>query len=301
MKSRLLFSLLLLLFIPWMCGTVSGQRFESIKQAEDTLVAVLASLNRAENDSVKQALNRVFAENMLELIKLPAADSYPFDSLRSLGKITSPDHKFRIFHWNLPTDEGRHHYFGFIKILGHNPPLVYPLADRSDSIDLPDTAILGCKQWYGALYYKVIPGETASGEKIYTLLGWAGKNPQVTRKVIEVLRFNDQDLPYFGMKLFPDFHDGKMTRIIFSFAATTTMSLKYEKQPVASNKTWNSKKRVFDYSVEDVPMIVFDRLVPLDPKLEGNYQFYVPDGAIFDGFIFRNHMWVYQGNIESKK
>ena len=91
-----------------------------------------------------------------------------------------------------------------------------------------------------------------------------------------------------------------MTRIIFRFAATTTMSLKFEKQTIASNKKWNIKKRDFDYSTRNSEMIVFDKMVPLDPLLEGQYQYYVAAGDTFDGFLFKDHSWTFITGIDTR-
>ena len=78
------------------------------------------------------------------------------------------------------------------------------------------------------------------------------------------------------------------------------MSMKYEKQTVATNKHWNSKKRIFEYSLDEKLMIVCDRMVPLDPQLEGQYQYYVPAGDIFDAFVYQNYCWKYMAGIETR-
>jgi len=293
-------ALFLLLLVPVKFITVSGQRFQNIRQAEDTLSAILANINMATDDSIKYLYNKIFSRCLYNALKLTTSDSYQFDSLKNLAKLTSPDNKFRIFHWNLPTGDGKHRYFGFIKLLGKDPPVIYQLIDRSDSLLLPDTAILDNFHWFGALYYKVIPGETATGEKIYTLLGWAGRNPVISQKVIEILHFDEQERPGFGLRIFPGYHGGDMTRIIFRFSPSTSMSLKYEKQLVAIPKKWNSKTRSFDSITEESRMIVFDRLIPLDPQLKGQYQFYVGAGDISDGFIIEQNCWKFISGIDTR-
>lgn len=300
MPLRLLLFPVLLLLVQGGFNTVSGQRFQNIEQAEDTLSTVLSSLINAKDDSTKNAVNQIFTNDLYDALKFPSSDIYPFDSLKSLVKISSSDNKFRIFQWNLPAVDGKHRFYGFIKMLDQVPPLIYPLVDKSDSLPFPDTLLLDDRNWFGALYYKIIPVETAAGEKIYTLLGWAGKNSMVTQKVIEVLYFDGHGKPHFGLKLFPGFQGGKMTRIIFRFDASTTMSLKYEKQTIASNKKWNAKKRVFDYDLNETQMIVCDRMVAPDPQMEGQYQFYVAAGDIFDGFVFKHFGWSFIAGIDAR-
>ena len=300
MTTRVLLFLLLFLVFPCKFNTVSGQGFQNSQQAEDSLAGVLASLNLAKDDSTKRALNQVFFQVLSDALKLASSDNHPFESLKTLVKINSPDGIFRIFQWNLPASDGKNHYYGFLKMLNHDPPMVYPLVDVSDSLPDPDTLILDNVHWLGALYYKIITGETAAGNKIYTLLGWAGRSSLITQKVIEVLFFDDYGKPHFGKKLFADYQKGNLTRIIFRYAANTTMSMKYEKQTISANKRWNSKKRIFDYSREETLMIVCDRMVPLDPQLEGQYQYYIAAGDIFDGFVFQHYCWKFIPGIETK-
>ena len=231
---------------------------------------------------------------------LPAAENVTFESIKTLIKITSGDNRFRIFHWNLPARDGKNRYFGFLKMLHRESPVVFPLTDFSDSLASPDTVLLDTRHWFGALYYKVISGKTALGKQFYTLLGWAGNNSTITRKVIEILSFDDHGTPQFGLPVFPDYEGGKMTRIIFSYSASTSMSLKYEEQAVATEKKWNPKKRGFDEKSKNAMMIIYDRLVPLDPQLEGQYQFYVTAGDVCDGFQFINGTWNFILGVETR-
>ena len=48
-------------------------------------------------------------------------------------------------------------------------------------------------------------------------------------------------------------------------------------------------------------MIIFDRLSPLDPNLEGQYQFYYPETNIFDAFIFKSGKWNFVKDIDAEE
>jgi len=277
-----------------------AQDFQSMRVAEDTLAAILTRLNQAEDDSLRYILNDSFRTTLSSIMMLPGADDAKFESLKTLIKITSDDNRFRIVHWNLPTQDGRKKYFGFLKLLHQSPPVLFPLTDFSDSIASPDTVILDCSHWFGALYYKVITEKNARGKEYYTLLGWAGNNAAITQKVIEILSFDDKGIPQFGLPVFPNYARGNNTRVVFRYSASTTMSLKYEEQPITSEKKWNPEKRGFNEKSRNALMIVFDRLVPLDPQLERLYQFYVAAGDIFDGFQFTHGSWNFIQGIEPK-
>ncbi len=279
---------------------VSGQQFQNLQQAEDTLRTILSSINLASDDSMKAIFNQKYSATLLAALQLPSADTYPFDSLKTMVKLTAPDNKFRVFQWNLPTADRMNHYYGFIKMLNREPPLIYPLVDKSDSIPSPETSVLNNKEWFGALYYKVVPVTTSTGSTVYTLLGWAGKNALITQKVIEILSFDENDQPHFGLRIFPEFEGGNNTRIIFRFSASTSMSLKYEKQIISSKKYWNSKKKVFEYSQDETQMIICDRMEPPDSRMVGLYQFYHAAGDIYDGFVFKHHAWTYIVGIDAR-
>jgi len=282
-------------------GTVAGQHSGEIRRAEDSLSRVFFALNHAGNDSLRLALNRIFAAGLTKALELPSAEDYPFDSMKSLVKIGSPDTKFRIFQWNLPMSGGSYRYFGFIRMTGTDPPVISALHDISDSLPWPDTVILGSPDWYGALYYQIIPGKTSGGEDFYTLLGWSGRDPAITHKLIDVLSFDPAGRPRFGMKIFSGYQNGNHARIIYRYSASATMFLKYEKHTTQYKGRWNAEKRSFIMGSEEVMMIVSERLVPLEPEMEGMYQFYVPSGDLFDGFLLRNGVWVFKNDIDSRK
>ena len=292
--------LVILVLLPGINNPVDGQGFQNIKQAEDSLAAILKTLNQASDDSSRNVINHNFYETLFNALMLPAADNFTFESLKTLIKISSDDNKFRIFHWNLPARDGRTRYFGFLKLLHRDTPTVFPLRDFSDSIASPETAILDHQHWFGALYYTVISGKTLPGKKYYTLLGWSGSNSTITKKIIEIISFDDHDNPQFGLPVFPNYEGGTMNRIIFRYSASTSMSLKYEEQTIATEKKWNPKKRDFDIKAKSALMIVFDRLVPLDPQLEGQYQYYVAAGDISDAFQAVNGSWNFIKGIETR-
>jgi hypothetical protein len=288
------------IFLSLHCQTVFAQKFRDQKQAEDSLYMILKRLNLSQSDSITNILNQSFSDNLAEALKLPVNSKLPFDSLKRLIKIESPDRTFRIFHWNLPTRDGKHRYYGYLQVIKQKSPVVFPLADMSDSLVIPDTSILGPSHWYGALYYKIIPNQTASGSSYYTLLGWAAKNSRVAGKVIEILSFDNTGRPLFGKRIFPGYQDGGNTRIIFRFSSATTMALKYENQVIETDRQWNKSKRTFESTRKEIPMIVLDRMVPPDPSLERQYQYYIAAGDVFDGFMLKNNAWVFVPGIDAR-
>jgi hypothetical protein len=296
-------SLIYLLFIlpSILAGqTTETKRVNDLRLAEDTLNAVLSAINATGSDSTRDLLNQRFSKILEGALRLPDVGPGSFSSLKTLVQVGSPDRHFQLFHWNLPDTRGEHRYFGFIRVTGDAGPIVIRLTDMARTLAFPDSLLLDQDHWFGALYYKVIENQGPGDEKVYTLLGWSGKDKGLTQKVIEVLTFDSSGTVRFGKRIFPDYSNGTLTRIIFRFSSAASMSLKYEWQPVVTAKHWNQKNQSFDYTYREKEMIVCDRMVPMDPQLEGQYRFYVTAGDTWDGFLYSDHAWHFVRGIDPR-
>jgi len=279
----------------------SGQDRSTIAAEEDTLRVILSGIRAAGSDTEKMALNERFLIKLRQVLMLRASVSYPFDSLKSVARLSSPDNRFRAINWNLPMEDGTNRYYGLIQVPSgqKEAPHVVGLHDWSDVIDKPEEKKLDTAHWYGALYYKIILCRTAN-RTYYTLLGWDGMSPQMTQKIIEILYFDTRGIPVFGSPVFRNYSKEKKFRIIFRYSAASTMVLKYDEQTVVKKKKWNSRKRTYEMTSDKYLMIVCDRLIPVDPAFEGNPAFYVPAGDAYDGFQFSNGYWNFIKNVDAR-
>jgi hypothetical protein len=119
-----------------------------------------------------------------------------------------------------------------------------------------------------------------SDEEFYTLIAWDGNDKLTQRKFIDILSFKPDGTPVFGKDVFK--FPGKFAkRIMFEYASEVAMSLKY-----------NTNRK----------QIVFSHLAPngLDPTLEGQFQYYGPDGS-FDALEMKKGKWVYEPAIDIRK
>ncbi len=283
--------------------TVNAQNFHSLSEAEDSLQRLQNEIRLEKNDDQKKLMGSRFLSSMLIASELPGSVSYPFDSLIWIGRLTSPDKAFRLLSWNIPFSDGSQRYYGIIQVKKNSDRnrFVYNLTDRSDSLDNPQQQVLDCNNWYGALYYKIIPFDTENKNKAYILLGWHGENTQITQKIIDVLTIDSKGNFNFGAPVFSGYSKGQIdTRIIFSFSASSSMVLRYEEQGQTSSPKWDAKIRQFEKESKKTRMIVFDHLAPLDNHLEGHYQFHVPSSDQVDGFKFENGKWVFVTDIEAR-
>jgi hypothetical protein len=278
--------------------TASGQNPASCSASEDTLRKIGPFILNGVNDSVRYAACRKFMGCLQEALGEAGSFSYPFDSLVTIARLTSPDHRFRIFNWNVPGDNGTYDYFAIIQInnkSGKNYRLI-SLKDRSDEIISPETAINDAGNWYGALYYKIILHKFRH-KCYYTLLGWDGNNRNTRKKIIDILTFDKEGSPVFGAPVFKTGQKDNNMRIIFEYKAGATMSLKYERQAYERGHLTgksSSKRKIISL------MIVFDHLIPLDESLKGQYKFYVPSGDVFDAFVFKKGYWIFVPDVDAR-
>lgn len=230
---------------------------------QDSLRKISDLTYNALNDQEQLFANARFIKMLVTALKTPSSFSYPFDSLKSISIMKSPDNAFRIFSWFLPHEDGTYRFFGTIQMQTKDGSLkLFPLIDDTENIK-DANQVTSNKNWYGARYYQVIPVASNSQQPYYILLGWKGKNAKSSKKVIEILSFDKAGQPVFG-KAVIDGLKGQATknRVVFEYNKLNTMTLNLDKT---------------------VGMIVFDHLAPLSKEMEGNFEFYASDSS-FDAY-----------------
>ena len=259
---------LILFCMPVFCSFSQNTDTLSIHKYEQTLNELFSNMS-GNNDIERERINNMIVDNMEQVLSIEGSFSYPFDSLKNIGKIVSPDNKLRIFTWNLPYINGTHKYFGFIQYYppNENEFLLYKLIDYSDNYDSAENLILSDTSWLGALYYEIIE-KKYKGFTYYTLLGFDFNSLLTAKKIIEVLYFTDNKVPVFGKAIF-NYQNKLCNRIIFEYSSKVSMSLKYNK---------------------DLKMIVFDHLSPSKPSYTGHFMYYGPDFS-YDGLDFKDGIW----------
>ncbi len=255
-KYHILFAFVLLCL-----NTMAQQGKSNLDIFQDSLIKISMATVVAETDANKADLNGRFVKNLVEALKTPNSFTYPFDSLKNVSVIKSPDKAFRILSWYVQQENGTYRYFGTIQMnTGKGPLKLYPLIDQTDNITEANV-ITNNQKWFGARYYDIVPVTSGNRSPYYILLGWKGNTLNTTKKVIEILSF-DRELVKFGLPVF----DGKelkdKNRIIFEYTKSNAMTLRVDQK---------------------AGMIVYDHLAPFDPEMVGKYEFYGSDGT-FDGF-----------------
>jgi len=255
-KYHILFAFVLLCL-----NTMAQQGKSNLDIFQDSLIKISMATVVAETDAKKADLNGRFVKNLVEALKTPNSFTYPFDSLKNVSVIKSPDKAFRILSWYVQQENGTYRYFGTIQMNTGNGPLkLYPLIDQTDNIT-DANVITNNQKWFGARYYDIVPVASGNRSPYYILLGWKGNTLNTTKKVIEILSF-DRELVNFGLPVFDGKELKNKNRIIFEYTKSNAMTLRVDQK---------------------AGMIVYDHLAPFDPEMVGKYEFYGSDGT-FDGF-----------------
>ncbi|MFZ5554962.1 MAG: hypothetical protein ACOZCO_17765 [Bacteroidota bacterium] len=256
--------------------SVSGQEdLSHLKEAEDSLHIYLDSLRASMRNDHRTKWNKLFKKKLAETLEEEGAFDYPFDSLKTMAKLYSPDKKFRLFNWNVENNQGEHSFYGFVLLAGKEK--VIELIDQSNTITEPESKSLDNKKWYGALYYDIIHSSDV-GRNEYTLLGWDGNNRQSGKMIIDVLVLAG-DKVNFGAPIFINGQLGIKKRVVFEFS------------PLVNNF-------VLEYD-EKEKRIVFDHLMPESPAAEGVHEYYFPDGS-FDGYKLTEGKWIFESDVDAR-
>lgn len=270
---------LLLLFFASL-GSVYAQhsdesaRMKQLNMLQDSLIRLGKKMINDDNDLERKNANYAFIRTLVSALKVNNSFLYKFDSLKSISILNSPDNRFRIFSWGVMNQDGSYRFYGSIQMNTGGPLQLFPLEDYSPLLTSPEDSVTNNRKWYGAQYYKIIP---VYGQKpYYLLLGWKGNTVESTKKVIEVLSFQNNQ-PVFGMDVFNNTVK-KRERVVFEYARQTSMLLRY---------------------VPDRNLIVFDHLAPPDKKLKDKPQTYGPDMS-YDGYQLKNGRWTFVENLDMR-
>ena len=268
---------------------------------EDSLIRLRQTTINANTEIERYQSNEDFMNLLEEVLNMPNSYKYTWDSVRNFSVLPSPDGKFKIFTWAVERGDHTVENFGFLQVQNESRGriVVYPMRDIRKNIDYPQTFTGNQNNWYGAVYYKIIPIKSET-KTYYTLLGFNANNIFTNQKVIEVLHFKSNGSPIFGATIFKKY-TSKVVRVIFDYAKNSTFSLKYERQSydVSTGKRDPKTHRVI-YETKTADMIIFEQLIPMEDGLDGIASFLVPESSLNQGFIQDNGKWLFISSVKGR-
>lgn len=274
---------------------LSGLKLNAQTQASaDSLQNVLSKLSqdiwKQKTDSLKIKSSNEFASVFHSILINIKNWNFLFDSIPGITECHSESRSLQLFTWNIPLSNGKFVYKGFIRLPDTTNPII-ELSSEKFSLSIANLQQIALPDWYGALYYKLIE-QKHDDEIIFTLLGWDGADNTMNRKIIDIISISEQSKVVFGKPIFKT-DKGIRQRIILEYAEKANCTLRYDYQTLNILKG----KRIVK---KQKWMIVFDRLVPMDPTMKGITKYYVASGDTYDGFIFKDGFWVLVEDVDVK-
>lgn len=224
----------------------------------------------------------IFSSYLISILKNTTINDLEFQEIENLQYFSSGDKKLIIFNWGIPNENGSVGYCCITKVWSDslNKYIINSLNDISAYNPFPEKFVYRDNNWWGALYYTLIEKQIKN-TTYYTLLGWNTSQNTYRQKVIEVCKILPNGKVEFGC---PIFRNTNNNRFIFRFNPKVDMILRYDYQ------AYRIKKGKKEKLIKD-NMIVFDRLIPEDNNMEGQYSNYVAVGNLYDAFVFINGAW----------
>ena len=233
----------------------------------DSLNNLGLSFLTSKDQSKRISAEGLFDAHLEALLNEKDAFYFNFDSLKCASHLVAPDSSFKLFTWQLYLSEDKYLYKGLIQ--KRNGDLI-KLEDKSDEYLSAEFETGDPSFWYGSFYYNLLPFTSKSGEQLYLLFGFDGNALMERRKVIEVMKFED-DQVYFGQPVFlktlnsPGHPPTKM-RVILEYFAASSVKCNYE---------------------EPLDRILFDHLTFTKTP---HGEFLIPDGT-YEGYEYKDGVW----------
>lgn len=248
--------------------SLQAQNAEDFAFFELRLQNLSNEILNAETDSLKNEANKLLMEDVEELLTMEGSFEYVFE-IDQLSILKSPNKKFNFYNWVVPFEDGTFEYYGYIQMKERRKKKLFfiKLSDQSAQTANEQYKTFSEGNWFGALYTDIVMTKYQK-KNYYTLLGWDGNNNKSSKRIVEILYFNENTQPIFGAPILK-MNDGTRNRMILEYSQQASISIKYD---------------------HEKEYIVFDHLEPLDGVEYGMYEFYVPSLS-YDGLTFKNGKW----------
>lgn len=278
-------NLLLILISIFLCYNVSAQlssaETDILRQKEDSLKSLAKEIIMGRSADTRLDADSAFTRMFVRALQIRNSFYFPFDSLLNISRLNAPDSSFKIFTWQLVINENTVRQHGAIQMKTSDGSLkLFPLIDKSPTMEKPEDTVGNNFNWVGAVYYKIIEKQ-AFGKTYYTLLGYDENDLKSNKKIIEILTFNNGQ-PVFGGNNF-SFQDNSvnkkgLARYIMTYRKNASPRLTYD---------------------HDMDMIIYEHLISETGEPQKKYT-YIPDGD-YEGLKWKDGKWVHINKVFTQK
>src|ERR1700712_244365 len=88
-----------------------NSRLAKLRSYQDSLSSLGKKFINDDNDLERKNANYAFIKTLVSALKIPNSFLFPFDSVKTIGIITSPDKKFRILSWPIVNQDGSYRFY----------------------------------------------------------------------------------------------------------------------------------------------------------------------------------------------
>jgi hypothetical protein len=260
---------------------ISVSDIRVLKQKEDSLKYLAKNLIVDSLTGARMRNDSLFIRTLVRSLQVKNSFYYPFDSVQGVSKLYAPDSTFRIFSWSLSYDDFYSRQRAAIQYKTPDGSLrLVPLTDYSEFTTAPTDSIRSKDNWIGAVYYNIIKTEY-NGKKYYTLFGFDDNSLRSSKKWIDVLTFDNRNLPVFGGN--------------FSFENDTAKRSPQKRFFIEYKKEAST---LVNYAPE-MNMILVDHLISESQEDDKPYTL-IPDGD-YEGFEWKNGKWIHINKVFDQK
>lgn len=210
---------------------------EQVDQTGANIQNIANSLLENDTLSIRLQLDSAMTQALWVTLSSPNSFQFTLDALQFIRINASPDGNLKLFTWQVALNDGHYLQKGFIQYKDQSGKIhLYKLNALNESIENADTLIGSQNNWIGAVYYDLIENEF-EGKTYYTLLGFDAFDNNITKKVIEVLYF-ENGVPIFGGDFFEypsddTFPEAPVKRFIVTYKKGSNALVKYEQSAKA--------------------------------------------------------------------
>jgi len=238
---------------------------------------------RQKTEEQRLAAADTFADLLEKKIYDTESFSYPFEKVTNLSKLIAPDKSFRIYTWSVPMRDGSFTFYGRLVLNEQKVLRIVKLTDAASSLENPENMLLKPEQWYGAIYYDIIPTKE-KGSIYYTLLGYRPNNSTHHEKILEPLCLENSNKLRFGAKI---------------FNTPLLNTIKYKRPPYRLILRYSPKSSASVKYIVEEKRIVMDHLAPADVVAKDDWARYGPDFS-YQALFWEDGHWQLEDEITIK-
>ncbi len=259
---------------------IAAPDLKTLRKKEDSLKSLAKDVFTKDNTGDRMRSDSMFVRTLVRSLQVKNSFYFPYDSVQGISKLYAPDSTFRIFTWQVSFDNDYNYsrQRGAIQFRTSDGSLrLVPLRDYSEFAMNPVDSARDKDTWIGAVYYNIILNKF-NGKNYYTLFGLDANSYRSNKKWIEVLTFDQRNMPVFGGRYF-SFEKDSVKR-----ADQYRYSIEYKKEASTA----------LNYDPE-TKMILVDHLISESDEPENKWT-YIPDGD-YEGFKWENGKWVHVDKV----